>query len=88
MKTYIFNPEYVINENENMNVVFASDMECVYILKDIESIIVKTFFQAKNIDEAVAEISAFFTSNSFRREECIEFINNLIEEGILVDAQN
>lgn len=47
MKTYIFNPEYVINENENMNVVFASDMECVYILKDIESIIVKTFFQAK-----------------------------------------
>ncbi len=88
MKKYIFNSEYVIDENENMSIVFSSDVEYVYVLQDIELRILKTFFKEKNIDEAVAEIGAFFSSESYRREECAEFINKLIEEGILIDAQD
>ena len=88
MVKYIFNPEYVINENEKMNVVFTSEMENIYVLKDVESIILKSFHQEKTIDEAVREIKTLFTYDTFNQEECIEFINTLIKEGVLVNAQD
>ena len=86
MKSYIFNPEYVVCENDGASIVFTSNMEYVYVFKEVESIILKAFFQAKIIDEAIAEIRPLFSDESFMPKECVEFINILITEGVLIDA--
>ena len=88
MKKYIINPEYVTSRNENSNILFSSDMECVYVLKEVESIIVNTFLDPLSMNDAVEKLRTYFSIESFNAEECIEFINLLIEEKIIKDAQN
>ena len=89
MKKYIFNPEYVINKNEDANIVFTSDMKQIYILREIETLILECFNDYKTIDEAVIEISSIFTPESFVSSECEDFINELIQANILVtDCSN
>lgn len=88
MKSYVFNPEYVVSENDHANIVFSSNMEYAYVFKEVESIILKTFFQAKRMDEAVSEIQPLFSNDSFKLKECVEFISLLITEGVLIDAEN
>ena len=88
MKSYIFNPEYVVCENNSTSIVFTSNMEYIYVFKEVESIILKVFFHATIIDEAVEKISSVFSDGSFMPQECLNFINVLITEGILIDAKD
>lgn len=88
MERYVFNPEYIISNNDDTDIVFTPDMEKVYILREVESIIVKSFATAHTIDEAMDEIKKHFVPESFRSSECLEFIKEIIKYNILVHDSN
>lgn len=84
MKKYYFNPQYVINETEKVTAIFTDNMEYIYILNDVEKIIVSKFIEPRSMDEAVKAISDCFCGETFKKDECEEFINKLIEQRIII----
>ena len=88
MEKYIINPEYTICENDEINVVLTSNMQHVYVLQDVESIIVKSFLTPKAIKEAMVTIRETFTLDSFNVLECESFISEIINAGIIVLADD
>ena len=88
MKKYIINPEYTICENDEMDVVLTANMEQVYILQDVESLIVKCFSTPQTIKEAIVTIRERFTLDSFNVLECESFISEIINAGIVVLADD
>lgn len=90
MCKYIFNPQYTIihNENEEVDFVFSSNMEQVYLLHKIELLILQCFSLPRTIEEAMVTIKLHFSSESFNIQECKEFIDSLINEGIITHVNN
>ena len=84
---YIFNKSLEINELDDQNVIFTPNMEKVYILGNVESVIIREFFVPISIDSAIQKISTFFDSN-FCPEDCREDIDKLITEKILIYVEN
>lgn len=84
MAVFVINPEYVVNEMDDSIVLFTADMEKIYIFNDVEKIILNAFVDSIDLRHAVKEISAQF--NSFDENECIEYIEKLISERVLVEC--
>lgn len=84
MKRYLFNPEYTICNNEGADFVLTPDMTQIFILKEIESVVVHCFMEPKAMDEAIHKISGIFTQASFVPSECEKFIRDLIEANVLI----
>lgn len=88
MEKYIINPEYTICENDEMDVVLTSNMEHIYVLQDVESVIVKCFLTPKTIEEAMVTIRESFTWDSFNVLECENFVSEIINARIIVLADD
>ena len=88
MKKYIINPEYTICENEEVEVVLTSNMQQVYVLQNVESLIVKCFSAPQTIKNAIATIRESFTVESFNALECEIFIQEIIDASIIVLADD
>lgn len=86
MEKYVFNSDFTINNSGKTDLVFTSQMEKIYVLQEIESIIVKSFEEPITIDEAVGRIKTQFTPESFVLKECLEFIDKIIDCNIIVNA--
>ena len=84
MNEYVINSEYNLTNNGENNIILTPDMGKVYILQEVETVILECFKVPISIDLAVANIQNKFSASSFDRNECINFINQLIETGILV----
>lgn len=88
MEKFIINPEYTICENDEIDVMLTANMEQVYILQDVESLIVKCFLTPQTIKAAIATIRDNFTSDSFDEVECESFILEIIKSNIIVVAND
>ena len=88
MQKYIINPEYTICENDEIDVVLTANMEQVYILHNVESLIVKCFLTPQTIKAALVAIRDNFTSDSFDEAECEIFISEIIKSSIIVLADD
>lgn len=88
MEKYIINPEYTICENDETSVVLTSNMEYVYVLQEVESLIVKCFLKPQTINEAIVAIRDSFTLDSFDKAECETFISEIIKSSIIVLADD
>lgn len=84
MDKYVFNPDYIISNNKETDIIFTPNMDKVFILQEIESLIVNCFNSPLSIDEAISKIKPQFTDSSFSLTECIEFINKIIEFKIII----
>ena len=84
MKKYQMNPNYVVNQTENFNTIFSEKVDKVFIMQEVESEILHTFETPICIDDAIDIISTKFTLETFNELECRQYINELIENKILV----
>lgn len=80
---YILNPTFVLNFTDDYNIIFTPNMEKIYVLGEVENIIVNAFINPISINDAISKICLNFTSSTFKEAECLEFIHKLIEEEIL-----
>ena len=82
----MFNYRYTICDNDDVSIVLTDTMHQVYLLRDLESLIVKSFIVPKTINEALAEIGEQIAQGSFKADECREFIDEAIIADLLVIA--
>ena len=84
MQQYYINPNYVVNQTEKYYTIFTEKVDKVFLLQEVESEILFVFSEPKSIDAAVEIIADKFTRNSFNEAECRQYINELIENKILI----
>lgn len=84
MQQYYINPNYVVNQAEKFYTIFTEKVDRVFILQQVESEILLAFNEPKCIDVAVDIISKKFSNDTFNENECRQYINELIENRILV----
>lgn len=84
MNKYYINPNYVINQTEDFYTIFTENVDKVFILHDLESKILLTFNEPMSIEIAVNIISKNFSEETFNKSECIQYINELIKNRILI----
>lgn len=88
MKKYVFNPEYSICQNDEIDVILTSNMEDVFVLQNVESIVVRCFLVPQTIKEAIMMIRNYFVVDSFNELECENFISEMIDSHIIVLADD
>lgn len=85
---YIINPQNVMIDNDGTTVVLTPSMETIFVLRDVEKIIIDSFSSPTTIQGALGIVKPKFQKESFVEEECECFVKEAIIKGVLIDAQN
>lgn len=84
MKKYVINSKFNLANNGQSTIILTPDMEKVYVFQKVENLILESFDIPVSIDFAVTKIKSMFSASTFDYNECISFIDELIEKNILV----
>ena len=84
--TYIINNKYEQIRSVERIVLINEDVTIIYVFELIEKVILDLFDKPNTVNNAIDKAREMFTD--FREDECIDFINDLIQRRILLLEDN
>ena len=85
---YIANQNFDKIDDEEKVILFTENVDNVYILNEIETQIWRLFSDFSDMNEAYVKFGALINQVKVTKEDFCDFVEQLIEKGVLISSND